>query len=50
MHVPCRQDDVPPFVLIGLDHAGAQRSYEYTPYKPGVGPGKGYGVLHHHNV
>lgn len=29
---------VPPFVIMGLDHAGAQRSFEYTPYKPGIGP------------
>jgi hypothetical protein len=30
---------LPPFVIVGVDHAGAQRSYEYTPCKPGTGPG-----------
>lgn len=30
---------LPPFLLVGLDHAGPLRSLEYTPYKPGTGPG-----------
>ncbi len=35
---------VPPFLLAGIDHAGAQRSLEYLPYKPGSGPGGGRGL------
>ncbi|KAL6759990.1 Alpha/Beta hydrolase protein [Haematococcus lacustris] len=30
---------LPGFVVVGLDHAGARRSAEYTPVKPGTGPG-----------
>jgi hypothetical protein len=29
----------PPFVIVGIDHAGVRRSLEYTPCKPGTGPG-----------
>ena len=28
--------EVPPFIVVGIDHAGASRSYDYCPYKPGV--------------
>ncbi len=28
--------EVPPFIIVGIDHAGASRSYDYCPYKPGV--------------
>lgn len=31
--------DLPPFVIVGIDHAGPLRSYYYNPYKPGTGPG-----------
>jgi hypothetical protein len=30
---------LPPFVIVGMDHAGPMRSYEYTPYKPGTAIG-----------
>lgn len=30
---------LPPFLVVGLDHAGPLRSLEYTPYTPGTGPG-----------
>jgi hypothetical protein len=30
---------LPPFLVVGIDHAGANRSGEYLPYKPGSGPG-----------
>jgi hypothetical protein len=30
---------LPPFMVVGLDHAGPLRSLEYTPYTPGSGPG-----------
>jgi enterochelin esterase-like enzyme len=30
---------LPPFMVVGLDHAGPLRSLEYTPYTPGTGPG-----------
>lgn len=30
---------LPPFMVVGLDHAGPLRSLEYTPYAPGTGPG-----------
>jgi hypothetical protein len=30
---------LPPFVIVGIDHAGSQRSWDYTPYVPGTGPG-----------
>ncbi|GLC43983.1 hypothetical protein PLESTM_001542400 [Pleodorina starrii] len=26
---------LPPFVVVGIDHAGAMRSYDYLPYPPG---------------
>ena len=29
---------LPPFIIVGIDHAGTQGSYEYTPCKPGTGP------------
>ncbi|WIA18323.1 hypothetical protein OEZ85_009788 [Tetradesmus obliquus] len=29
---------LPPFLIVGIDHAGALRSYEYTPCTPGTGP------------
>lgn len=29
----------PPFVIVGIDHAGTLRSLEYTPCKQGTGPG-----------
>eukprot|EP00775_Hariotina_reticulata_P003956 gene3956-4209_t len=29
---------LPPFIIVGVDHAGALRSLEYTPYTPGTGP------------
>ena len=28
--------NVPPFIIVGIDHAGALRSHDYCPYKPGV--------------
>ena len=28
---------LPPFIIVGIDHAGAQRSFDYLPYPPGVG-------------
>lgn len=28
--------EVPAFIIAGIDHAGASRSYDYCPYKPGV--------------
>lgn len=30
---------LPPFIIVGIDHAGVLRSLEYTPCKPGSGPG-----------
>ncbi|KAG2497276.1 hypothetical protein HYH03_004860 [Edaphochlamys debaryana] len=30
---------LPPFVIVGIDHAGATRSYDYLPYPPGTGGG-----------
>ncbi|GAB4823020.1 hypothetical protein N2152v2_010066 [Parachlorella kessleri] len=30
---------LPPFVVVGVDHAGPLRSLEYLPYTPGTGPG-----------
>jgi predicted alpha/beta superfamily hydrolase len=30
---------LPPFIIVGIDHAGAERSLEYTPCTPGTGPG-----------
>jgi len=36
-----RSGALPPFVIVGIDHAGAARSLEYTPCKPGVGPPPG---------
>lgn len=30
---------LPPFLVVGLDHAGPLRSLEYTPCTPGTGPG-----------
>jgi predicted alpha/beta superfamily hydrolase len=30
---------LPPFLLVGIDHAGLTRSLEYTPYAPGTGLG-----------
>ncbi|KAL6760544.1 Alpha/Beta hydrolase protein [Haematococcus lacustris] len=29
---------LPPFVVVGIDHPGPARPYEYTPVKPGNGP------------
>jgi hypothetical protein len=31
---------LPPFVIVGVDHPGPARPFEYTPYKPGKGPGE----------
>lgn len=31
---------LPPFVIVGIDHSGATRSLDYCPYKPGTGPGQ----------
>ena len=30
---------LPPFVVVGIDHSGDMRGRDYTPYKPGSGPG-----------
>jgi hypothetical protein len=30
---------LPPFAIVGIDHAGPLRSLEYTPCTPGSGPG-----------
>ena len=30
---------LPPFIIVGMDHSGASRSLDYTPYRPGTGPG-----------
>ncbi|GLC43975.1 hypothetical protein PLESTB_000215900 [Pleodorina starrii] len=30
---------LPPFVVVGIDHAGAMRSYDYLPYEPGTANG-----------
>lgn len=30
---------LPPFIVVGIDHAGERRAYDYTPYVPGTGPG-----------
>lgn len=33
------QGKLPPFVVVGLDHSGKNRPYDYTPYPAGTGPG-----------
>ncbi|EFJ50202.1 hypothetical protein VOLCADRAFT_89088 [Volvox carteri f. nagariensis] len=30
---------LPPFVVVGIDHAGDKRSYDYLPYRPGTANG-----------
>ena len=30
---------IPPFILVGIDHAGAWRSHDYLPCPPGAGAG-----------
>lgn len=30
---------VPPFVIVGIDHSGTMRSYDYLPYDPGAAKG-----------
>lgn len=30
---------LPPFLILGTDHSGPMRSFDYLPYKPGTGPG-----------
>ena len=36
---------VPPFIVVGIDHGGAWRSYDYLPCKPGTGAGNVRPVL-----
>eukprot|EP00884_Botryococcus_braunii_P022083 jgi/Botrbrau1/8559/Bobra.0359s0023.1 len=31
---------LPTFVVVGIDHAGSLRSWDYNPYPPGTGPGE----------
>ncbi|PNG51683.1 hypothetical protein TSOC_015508, partial [Tetrabaena socialis] len=30
---------LPPFIIVGVDHSGAMRSYDYLPYPPGTADG-----------
>ena len=34
---PFRRVQLPPFLVVGIDHAGVQRAYDYLPYPPGEG-------------
>ena len=34
---PLRRVQLPPFLVVGIDHAGVQRAYDYLPYPPGEG-------------
>lgn len=34
---------LPPFLVVGIDHAGPNRSLEYLPVVPGTGPGESVG-------